>query len=337
MAAYLESFRSPFVAGGIARPPSAIAQVAALGGSSYANPTIANAYGKQATIRIPIETGRVQATFDLPTRGNAARGLRVTVGAIPGGAGAASNGITVRYTQSGGLPTSFAYAGRAITGNARGSTTMSNLKASVDATAGLTSAYFGGETGTGDAGATNTVSAGGVDATADDSQGLEITIARAGLAADASNGVEATVEHGSASAVTFDAAGKDMEVDVLAGALLSAIKTLVDAETHLSSEYFGGETGTSEPGLGVFTSARGVEDQWMAVRIYAARASTNPGLHVFVGASAPANDNGSVYWTDEAGPFMAMVPPSQRIWFKRIGSSNVRGSIELWRGPGTAL
>ena len=112
------------------------------------------------------ENGERQATFRLLNRNHPTRGLLVTI-ARTSLEGEASNDVEVDITRVNGdaLSMSFDATAKTVEGNVRNATTMSALKTEVDGVTGLSSVYFGGETGTGNqsrATATETVSAGGM-------------------------------------------------------------------------------------------------------------------------------------------------------------------------------
>ena len=128
-------------------PPRRRAFGATLAASAYASPPTLNF---------------MQATFRLHTRGSTTKGLEVV---IERGAAAneASNDFDVRITRinANALAASMDAAAKTVVGNVKNASTMSDLKGTIDAVSGLSSRYFGGETGTGSAEARHVTSAGG--------------------------------------------------------------------------------------------------------------------------------------------------------------------------------
>ena len=320
MASILELFEEP--------KPHAIRQSSSLGTNAYVAASGINAYGKQATFDIFVRVSGDQATFDIPARTDPTQGLRVTIPrqSLPT---EASNGVTVHITQNGGLPGSFAYNAttKVITGNARGSSILSAFRTTIIADAAFSAAdlaYFGGESGASTTGAVTTVTTGGTPDALDDSQGLRVTLARSSLAAALSNGVSVEIEQGAASAATFSTTSRNVEIDATAAADLDDLKTLIDAETGLSSSYFGGETGTGLPFLenkATFTATRDPRGVYRIV--------SGSQLYAHPGTAAPSSDSG----VRIIAPHVVQhgrLAPGERLWIKRVGTSNVRGSVELW-------
>lgn len=222
--------------------PDAIHQATNFGSSNYAAQSGISAYG-------------TQATFDLFTRGRTDRGLRVTI-ARSSLAGPASDGVLVQVTRVNADALSADYDGSAKTFNinVQDATTMANLKTEVDAETGISSVYFGGETGTGLAESNIPVSAGGADGAqgtfdilgdGQTSQGLRVTLGRASgrFGAD-SNGYRVTFAAGTGT-VSINDATRMIPITFPDDTALSFLKTIIDAVAGLSSVYFGGETGAS--------------------------------------------------------------------------------------------
>ena len=101
----------------------------------------------------PIDARGAQATFDILATGQTDQGLRITLGRGTGRIAEDSNGYLVEFA-SGAVDAALDDSARTITLTIQASTTLAGLKTELDAVTGLTSAYFGGETGTNDPTAT---------------------------------------------------------------------------------------------------------------------------------------------------------------------------------------
>lgn len=329
----LQDVPSPFIAGVATRPHDACHQQADLFDSdyeSYASEGI-QAFGRQASFDVGTHLAAVQASFDILTSGRTDRGMRVTI--EPANAvGANSNGYKVSVTVGAALSVDVDGSAKTVTIVVAATTTMSQLSSELDSTAQVSTAFFGGEGGNGTIGAQDVAdSAGGSDAGVTKDRGLRVTIQRgASRKGPESNGYAISVTVGNALAVTLtDTAGSEGVAIVLAAATTMAqLKTAVDAVAGLNSAYFGGETGTGATDeQDVADSAGGTPDRWSIVEI-----SPSGGGFVFIGESAPANDDSAILLWSTRVDFFA-VPPGHEVWLKREGSTDRRGSIRIWRAP----
>ena len=55
----------------------------------------------------------------------------------------------------------------------------------------------------------------------------------------------------------------------------------------------------------------------------------NGNVFVFVGSAAPSDDTGSRYARNTVA-LRGVVPAGEQVWVKRVGTTNVAGSISLW-------
>ena len=163
----------------------------------------------------------------------------------------------------------------------------------------------------------------------EDDQGLRVTIERGtNRIADETNGFVVTVTEGAALDVTMVSADGTVDIVLAAATTMAQLKAAVDAYSGLDSDYFGGETGTGA------TAAQDVPPVSTATRDRAAivRVWADNDLLIFVGASAPANDNGSELLRG-GEPSYRQIPPGQLCWLKRRGNNDVPGSVAIWRAP----
>ena len=219
MAAYLETLRSPYVAGDFLRPADDGGYDNALFGDDYVSPTGANAYGRQSS-------------FDILTDGSPSRGLRVTLTRDSGRQG------------------------------------------------------------------------------------------------DESNGYAVTIAVGSSRIANVSDSNKTVGIRLTASTTMAQIKVTIDASADLSSEYFGGEAGAgATDAQEVADTSNGVADQWSFII-----ASPNGGALLFIGLAAPSSDAPAKFLRADQLHHHAM-PPGHSAFFKRIGTSNVRGGWQIWRGP----
>ena len=162
----------------------------------------------------------------------------------------------------------------------------------------------------------------------DNTMGLRVTIARslAGAAAENSNGFAIDITHanGDALDITFTPVDRTITGNVRNATALSAVKSLIDAETGLSSEYYGGETGTGRPAATHVLSAGGQYDRPFLLEIRA-----NGNGYVYIGSAAPTVDTASEFVRNSC-PLNRVVPPGERPYLKRMGGTNVAASASLW-------
>ena len=165
-----------------------------------------------------------------------------------------------------------------------------------------------------------------------DGRGLRVKILRSHAAAEASNGYSVSVTVGNSLAVSVTASNKAITIGLLAATTMAQLKTRVDANSNLSSVYFGGETGTGPTDAQeVADTDSGVEDQWAAVRYV-----VTGDVFISIGTAAPSNDNvARIMRSNTLNNFR--IPPGQLAWIKRVGGADVRGSVEIWRPAGTEL
>ena len=149
-------------------------------------------------------------------------------------------------------------------------------------------------------------------------QGLRVTIGRGtGRTGDQSNDFAVAVERGSSSAVSVGVPNKVVEIDVAAGALLSALKVVIDAETELSSTYFGGETGTNEVQLRESLSYGGDDDAPRKARFKISEGSG----YVFFGDAAATDNLASVLLIGRAGAWTGHIPSGAKVYIRHDGGT----------------
>ena len=131
---------SPYVIGDFERPADVTYYKSDLGDAGY------ESYASQG-----IEAFGRQAGFDILADGSASAGLRVTIERGTNRRAEESNGYAVSVTEGAALSVTLTdtAGAEAVAIVLAAATTMAQLKAAVDAVAGLASEYFGGETGTG--------------------------------------------------------------------------------------------------------------------------------------------------------------------------------------------
>ena len=111
-------------------PPDLVLYGASIFGTSYSNPTGFNNYGNQAT-------------FDILSDGETDQGLRVTIARAQLSA-INSNGVSISVTVGNSRSATLSAANKTVTIVLTASTTLGQIKSTIDAATGLSSVYFGG-------------------------------------------------------------------------------------------------------------------------------------------------------------------------------------------------
>ena len=291
-----------------------------------------DAYGRQPTFRIFSRVDATQATFNILTDGMNDRGLRITLERSLF-VGETGNGVEVDISVNAMLaaPTA-AYADGTLTiVYSADPQAFAAVKAVIDAINGITSAYFGGEAGAGNAVTDGGEFAGGTVDAANRNAGLLVTLGRAtGRLAGGGNGYAVTVAAAAATAVTVDDGDRTIEIDVAAADDLSDVKTAVDADAALTSAYFGGENGASFGWLENTESANGTDDDYAWVEV--TTSSANPGLLKF-GTEVPDNADDGTSMVVTRTTRGRLLLPGQSVYTKRGRANDMAGSVELWRIP----
>ena len=125
------------------------AEIDGLTGTPLGTSYVGSEAGVGATPNAGYPADGVQATADLHRAGGQAdRGLRVTMGRLAG-RGDESNGWRIIVVRGGSASTTVDMAARTVTRTATGNLSFSTIKTNLDAqsSVGITTAYYGGETG----------------------------------------------------------------------------------------------------------------------------------------------------------------------------------------------
>ena len=163
--------------------------------------------------------------------------------------------------------------------------------------------------------------------TAADTGGLQVFLKTSLAEGALSNGWKVDAAVAAAAAVTVDDDARTIVIGYLATTALSAIKTLVDATTTgLESRYYAGQDGTGVLAAVDETTENGHDplDSWFLVRV-------DGKTFVHIGEAAPSDDQESIFIPGAAVTYRSALPKGSRIWVKRVGGTNVDGSIELWK------
>ena len=155
------------------------------------------------------------------------------------------------------------------------------------------------------------------------------------LAGAAGDRYVASVVRDTTTAVAIDTAAKTIVVDAAASATLSALKTAIDAEATLTSRYYDDGAAGNTAAL---VAERRVEAGHAPEDVVARVVATGTVL-VYVGPEAPdsdidvGSDTGieGVRIQGASQETLYVVPAGSRIWLRRAGSSDLGGSLEIWR------
>ena len=246
-----------------------------LGGENYAAQDGMDGLGTQATLDFPRRVNGVQAkaliptringaqpifdlfarvfgdqaTLEVPAAGDSTKGIRVTflrsnVNLVAEN----SNGFvfTVSDTLSNSASSSTNTNNKTATFSLLDDTPLSNIFNVVSISTFMSGEYFGGEDGTSLPERGIYVSAGGTPDTADETKGLRVTIGRAvGRITEEAKDYTVLVSTSSDDLVTIDDDTKLITIANNIATDIAVMKGLVDADAAFTSEYFGGEDGTS--------------------------------------------------------------------------------------------
>ena len=183
---------------------------------------------------------------------------------------------------------------------------------------------FGWETATG---FTNLGSQATFDIFAEGSttQGLRVTIARAALAAGASNGVVVNVIHDTPRTVTFTVADKTIDIQAGEPNTLSQVKTSVDADTNLTSAYFGSEAGTSTFDPTSLVTSNATEDRPSLIEI------RNGGQIMLydAGTATPSNNDTASYIFPNS-KFHTILAAGDAPYTRR-SATDAPGTMRIWK------
>ena len=157
------------------------------------------------------------------------------------------------------------------------------------------------------------------------SRGLRVTIARSFKKNLESNGYSVSVTVGNSLAVSITATNTAVTIVLAAATTMAQLKTAVDNNAHLSSAYYGGETGTGPTDAQeVADSAGAYQDRWSAVRI---RKQVDTWIQT--GTAAPTDNTGAIFGRNTI-PTDIMMPPGHQLYL-RTRSGTSLASAEMWR------
>lgn len=169
----------------------------------------------------------------------------------------------------------------------------------------------------------------------DPSQGLRVTVTRGSLAAEESNGVAVNItrDDSEALAVAYDATAKTLTGNVMDATTLANLKTQIDGitGTPLTTEYYGGETGTSMAEAYDLETSGGFHDFpcWLLFLM-----SNDVLVAVVPGTAAPSNDDESRLVRNTGLGRWVFVPAGHRCFVRRRGSNDVPGSVHRYHITG---
>ena len=157
-------------------------------------------------------------------------------------------------------------------------------------------------------------------------RGLRISILRSANAAEASNGYVITVTQANARSVTVDDSAKTVAIVLTGATTLGQLKTAIDADTSLTSVYFGGgAAGNATSTQDIADSAGGIEDQWAAALIMG-----QSDLYIQTGTAAPTAITSAIVVRISGRHIL--IPPGETL-YRRSRTGTARTSVEVWRGP----
>ena len=129
------------------------------------------------------------------------------------------------------------------------------------------------------------------------------------------------------SGVSVDQGTRVIQIGFAAGALLSAMKTIIDAHVALESRYYGSQDGTA---VAVAVASTTVNNASATVQSFA-RVIANGDLRWSIGDAAPdVNGDGQELLLD-GDALLVEVPAGERLWFARDGTADAGGSVAIWK------
>ena len=156
------------------------------------------------------------------------------------------------------------------------------------------------------------------------------------LAGAAGAGYTASVVSGGTTGVAVDEDAKTVVVTIAANATLGDVKTAVDADARLTSIYFDdGAAGNDADTVAEHTVRDGHAPRRALVRVR----KDNDAL-AYVGTEAPDSDislttdtgiDGVVWLKSGDTSEWFTLPPGERLFVRRQGSSDISGCLELWK------
>ena len=161
---------------------------------------------------------------------------------------------------------------------------------------------------------------------------LKVTLLETEVVGAAGNRYTLRVTAGAAlsDTATFDLTTRlyAVTLDSTATPTYASLKALIDgASLKVSTAYVGGETGTSEVEIlhENFAFAGGTSYSGLF------RVSLSGDAWLFTGMAVPASDVGSIFCKAEVAQPIRLLLPNWKVYLKRDGGSDVKGSIEFWR------